>query len=79
LFNLATTYGQRPSTILDLETEIGAWVIDETCLLVGRLIEKAMDENKDPFEEKFSNRKSGYSSAKISSVKRMKIPDNGVW
>jgi hypothetical protein len=47
--------------------------------MVGRLIEKALHDGEDPFEEKYSRRTSGYSSAMTATAKRMKIPANGVW
>lgn len=82
LWNLSTAYGRRASEIIGCETEIGAWALDETCLVVGRHIEKAIHEGKDPFDELFTARVKGrasFASAVTAKAKRMKIPDNGVW
>jgi hypothetical protein len=34
---------------MQLETEIGAWALDEACLMIGRKFENMLNEGKDPF------------------------------
>jgi hypothetical protein len=78
LYNLATGYGQRPSEILGLQTALGAWSLDEACLIAGRRIEKALNEGKDPFMAEATAK--GYRSAKGSkAIKKVKMKKNGTW
>ena len=85
LHNQAEAYGSRPSEIFGLETDWGAWQLNEITLMVGRLVEKNLNEGKDAFTG-FSlplspsrNGNGRYRSAKTRVTKRMKIPANGIW
>jgi len=68
-----------------VETDWGAWQLDEVTLMVGRRVEKNMNEGKDAFTG-FSlkavpsgNGRGSYRSARARVTKRMKIPANGIW
>jgi hypothetical protein len=62
---------------MGLETDLGAWALDETCLIVGRMIEQKLNRKENPFDEMG---KRGYASAKSTGkVKTMKVPENGIW
>jgi hypothetical protein len=76
---MATAYGNRPSDYFKFETEIGAWVFDEACLITGRQIENEVNEGKPPFSEKSSNSRSAYAPAAKANMKRVKINANGTW
>jgi hypothetical protein len=78
LYNLATGYGQRPSEIVGgLETDLGRWYLDEACLLMGRRIEKLMNEGKDPFDDGVKTGK--FRSTKGLAKKKVKIKGDGTW
>lgn len=79
LYNLSTAYGKRPSEIINLETEIGAWVLDEACLFEGRRVENILNEGKKPYAESSENNKQSYAPVPKQGMKRMKIPENGIW
>ena len=82
LYNIATAYGQRASDFVHLETEIGAWYLDEACLSIGRRFENMLNEGKNPFDAltlPSPSGRGGYRPAANSRMKRMKIPENGVW
>lgn len=87
LYNAATAYGRRPSEFFEFETELAAWQLDEACLIVGRRVEKNLNENKEPFAGmdgggSFSLRstlRGAYRSAKQFVRKKMRIPESGVW
>ncbi len=57
-----------------------AWQLDETCLIVGREVEKEMHENpkKNPFQDQ-ARRTTQFASMKYPGIKKMKIPENGIW
>jgi len=83
LFNLATGYGKSPSEITGLQTDLGKWNLDEVCLIVGRRIEKNLNEGKDAFTG-FSlppspSGNGRYRSAKGRITKQLRIPANGIW
>lgn len=83
LYNVATAYGCRPSDLLDLETELARWQLDEACLMVGRRVENNLNEGKDAFAGfdggVIGAIKRGYKSARAFVKKKMRIPDSGVW
>jgi hypothetical protein len=89
---MATAYGCRPSEFFHLETEIAAWALDEACLIEGRRVENALNEGKQPFSEQAGSdqlsvnsdqssviSKQGYAPAPKRNMKRMKIPESGIW
>lgn len=80
VYNQATAYGIRPSNIFKFETEIGAWVFDEACLLIGRKFEKLLNDGKNPFENipNFEGQRS-YAPIANGNIKRVKINANGTW
>lgn len=79
LYSLATGYGQRPSEIAGLQTDIGRWFLDEICLVTGRRIEKMIDEGKDPFAV-IGDQKAKFRSAKGSKkIRKAKIKRDGTW
>jgi hypothetical protein len=78
LYNLATGYGQRPSDLLGLQTDLGRWSLDEACMVVGRQIQRTIEEGKDPFPQ--DTIKAGkFRSAKGLAKKKVKIPKSGIW
>jgi hypothetical protein len=87
LHNQAEAYGSRPSEIFGLETDWGAWQLNEITLMVGRRVEKNLNEGKDafagfdtPVRGYSNNGKRGFRSVKGSGhIKKMKIPANGIW
>lgn len=84
-----------PSEILGMETDWGAWQLNEVTLITGRRVEKNLNEGKDAFYGlaislpapahavaggQAGNQLSAvYRSAKGRVTKRMKIPESGVW
>lgn len=46
LHNLSIAYNQRPSQIAGLADEWTAYQFDAACLIVGRLVERALTENR---------------------------------
>jgi hypothetical protein len=82
LYNLATAYGNKPSDLFHLETEIGRWALDEACLKIGRRVENNVNNGKEPFEG-FSHQSSAsgkkFRSAKALVRKKVKIKSNGTW
>lgn len=85
MHSLAEAYGKRPSEIVGLETAWGAFQFDEVCLMVGRRVEKNLNEGKDAFAGFSSINKRAvvgsqrYRSAAGPKARRMKIPANGIW
>jgi len=84
LYSAATAYGCRPSDFVQLETELAEWQLDEACLMVGRRVEKNMNDGKDAFDGfdgggLLNAVKRKYRSAKQFVKRTMKIPENGVW
>lgn len=45
LHNLAEAYGHRPSQIIGIPDEWAAYQFDSACLVVGRIVERALNEN----------------------------------
>ncbi len=82
LYNLSNTYGRLPSDFFQLESEIGRWVLDETCLMVGRRVENNLNNGKEAFHG-FSDQPSvsskQYRSAKALVRKKVKMKPNGTW
>ena len=79
---MSQAYGVRPSEILRIEDEWAAWQLDETCLIVGREIEKASSEGKAfPVTIRKGARKKeqSYAPMKMPGIQKMKIPENGIW
>jgi hypothetical protein len=75
LYNQAAVYGKRPSEFFpDLETDLARWLLDETCLMTGRMIENALNEGKDPFAEigQRSKVKGKYASAPKHKIHKIK-------
>lgn len=54
------------------ETDLGAWVLDETVLTLGRTWERMISDGKDPFAKK---RQVRYPSIKNDPRKRVKKMD----
>jgi hypothetical protein len=79
LHNVAEAYGKRPSEILNLETEIGAWSLDEACLMIGRRFEKELQEGKDPFSSITKVKGKKFSPAPKDEIVIMKIPESGIF
>lgn len=84
LHNQAEAYGTLPSEILWLETPWGAWQLNELTLMVGRRVEKNVNEGKDAWTGFSSQRLAvretlkTYRSAKGRVTKKVKIK-NGIW
>lgn len=70
---------------MKLETELAAWQLDEACLIVGRRVENNVNNGKDMWHGFGGSTglagavKRGYRSAKQFVMKKMKIPESGVW
>jgi len=81
LHNQAEAYGSRPSEILGLETDWGAWQLNEIALVVGRRVERNVNSNKAPFDgfQVSMNGNHGYRSAKALVRKKVKIKPDGTW
>ena len=85
LHSQAEAYGSRPSEILGLETDWGAWQLNEITLMVGRHVEKNLNEGKDAFAgfgltaAHPRNGNGRYRSVKSRVTKKMKIPASGIW
>lgn len=78
LHSLATAYGKRPSELLGLQTDLGRWSLDEACLVIGRKIENALKDGKDPFPQE-TIKAGKFRSAKGLARKKMKVPKSGIW
>ena len=80
IHNLASAYGLRPSDFFEFETELGAFQLDEACLIVGRRIEHNVSEGKPAFEGLGSGSvKREYRSVKHLAKKTVKIKEDGTW
>lgn len=80
MYNAATAYKRRPSSYFRLETDLAKWLLDETCLMTGRRFEAMLNEGKNPFAALGTKeRKSGYAPMATANIKRMKIPESGIW
>jgi hypothetical protein len=64
--------------MFEFETAIGAWVFDETCLRIGRRIERDLHENKNPFPVD-KEVKGQFRSVPRNLVKKKKIKKDGTW
>jgi len=78
------SYGKRPSDLLGLQTEWGAWQLDELCAIVGSVAESNVMNGKPAFEGLSSqqpalSKKNGFRSPKDLVKKKVKIPTNGIW
>ena len=63
---------------MGLQTEIGQWNLDETCLLFGRKIENAFNKNEDPFSTLGKGSNSKYRDPSQFVARKVKVR-NGVW
>lgn len=81
LYNSAAAYGKRPSEFMQLETEIAAWALDETCLMIGRKFENLLNEGKNPFEGASTtpSLKHGYAPIAKGNIRKVNINPNGTW
>jgi hypothetical protein len=79
LHNQAEAYGPRPSEILGLETDWGAWQLNEITLVVGRRVERNLNEGKDAFDGFSLNGKGKFRSAKDRVKRKIRIPKSGIW
>jgi hypothetical protein len=82
LHSLASAYGGRPSDFFEIETELGAFQLDEACLRVGRHIENNVNNNKPAFEGLGTSGKvvqKEYRSVKHLAKKKVKIKEDGTW
>lgn len=80
IHNLASAYGVRPSDFFEFETDIGAFQLDEACLIVGRQIEHNLHEGKPAFEGiGGGNVKREYRSVKHLATKKVKLDADGLW
>jgi len=66
---------------MGLETDWGAWQMNELTLMVGRRVERNLNEGKDAFAgfSFSSNGQKGYRSAKHLVTKKVKINPDGTW
>jgi hypothetical protein len=72
IYNHATAYGNRPSDLFRFETDIGAWVFDEACLLIGRKFENLLNEGKNPFSMTAQVSDGKFASAPKRFIKKVK-------
>jgi hypothetical protein len=67
---------------MQLETEIGAWALDEACLVTGRKFENMFNEGKNPFADIQMGKgiqAQSYAPAPKRKIKTVKINANGTW
>lgn len=66
---------------MQLETEIAAWALDEACLMIGRKFENMFNEGKNPFSgvSTSPSGKQDYAPVPKRGIRRMKIPESGIW
>jgi hypothetical protein len=66
---------------MGLSTDLGAWSLDEACLVAGRTIEKLVNEGKDPFSDQLADGSRNFRSAKGAGrrIKKKKIKADGTW
>jgi hypothetical protein len=82
LHNQAEAYGRLPSEILGIESPWGAWQVNEITLMVGRRVEKNLNDGKDAFfglGRAIRSAQRGYRSAKALVKKTVKIRADGTW
>lgn len=92
MHNLASTYGQRPSTYLGLDPlSWHAYQFDLCCLQMGNYLEgklKEVDQKGKPKysihqllgdEAKSDDNKDFASVSTLAAPKKMVIPDSGIW
>ena len=80
---LAEAYSLRPSSLFQFETEYGAFMFDEACLVAGRAAEKAAVENNSPrsaFGAQNFGRdgKKRFMSLRSQATRKVQVR-NGVW
>jgi len=70
-----------PSEILGLETDWGAWQLNEIALMVGRRVENNVNSNKAPFAgfDLPMDKSRGFRSAKQLVRRKVKIRPDGRW
>ncbi len=79
------SYGKRPSDLLGLTTEWGAWQLDELCATVGALVEGNLMQGKPAFdgfvsaEAPAGNGTRRFRSAKHLVKRKVKIKPDGTW
>lgn len=79
---MGKTYQVRPSSLLGLKTEWGAWQFDELCAIVGARVESNLMQGKPAFDglmEPISPEDRGYRSAKHLVTKKVTINSDGTW
>jgi hypothetical protein len=79
--NLADAYGKLPSEIIHLQTPWGAYQFDEVCLMVGRRVERNVNNGKDPFYG-FDGQAAvrAYKGVKgTRPIKKVKFKADGTW
>jgi hypothetical protein len=66
---------------MGLQTDLGRWSLDEACLMIGRRVERNLNEGKDAFDGLSIGKlgKGSFRSAKGLVKKKMKIPKSGIW
>ena len=77
------TYGKKPSDLLGLKTEWGAWQFDELCAIVGLWVEGNLAQGKAMFDGLEASNpisaKQKYAPVASGNIKRVKINPNGTW
>lgn len=81
---MGKNYGKRPSDLLGLETEWGAWQLDELCAVVGNWFDGKLMNGKNPFDALTPNPSPNGRGGKFRSprhlVKRkVNIKADGTW
>jgi hypothetical protein len=83
LYLQAKTYGKRPSKLLKLKTEWGAWQLDETVMIIGRQIEIGLEKGKkidELLNAPTAPGKPGQYSSGLGRVKKkVKVRKDGTW
>jgi hypothetical protein len=70
---------------MHLETDWGAWQLNEITLMVGRRVQKNVDDGRDAFygfsgqRSAVSNRLASYRSIKGKVTKKVKVKSDGTW
>lgn len=75
---MAEAYGRRPSDFFEFETDLAAWALDEACLLTGRMVEKELQEGKEPFGKTKTEGKKYASAKKVGKIKKMDLGKLGI-
>jgi hypothetical protein len=89
LHQLGATYAQRPSSILGITDSWLAYQIDVVTLRLGTWVEGKLEERDkegkrihtldELLRDDLAEEQIRFASAKHLVVKKMKIPDSGVW